>query len=363
MNLRIHGGSDKSIRLDFSVNINPLGIPGGCIEAAYRALGDMLRYPDIQNDELIRELSERNGGNGVILGNGSCELIYAICHHIGHKYPGYGAVTAAPTFTEYGYAVEASGGRNNVFITDEEDDFALAPRMDELAEWACSSHLTGSPVRIVFICNPNNPTGELIERDRMERMACALDECGILLVVDECFLRFCGRYDEITMTGMTGIHKNVLVLDAFTKFYAMPGLRLGYLTGADGSLLEGIRDAMQPWNVSAPAYEAALHALRDEVYCERTVGYIWGNRTCLEKGLLEAGLRIIGRPEADFVMAEGPAGLKDELNKRGMDIRDCSDMMKYHDTDRSYYRIAVSGREDNEELIEEIKKIRDVKHG
>ena len=357
MNKRIHGGTCKDIRLDLSVNINPLGMPAGGLDAAGRALSRAGLYPDTENDELVGKLSDKCGGNKVILGSGSCELIYALCHHIGHKCPGYGAFTAAPTFTEYGYAVTASGGRNHVFMTRVKDSFALSGRTEELTDAVRSAMSEESPVRLVFICNPNNPTGELMKREEIESMAYALEDIGVILAVDECFLRFSGRYGETTMTEVLKAHRNVLVLNAFTKFYAMPGLRLGYAVSANGKLLEGIRECMQPWNVSAPAVQAALCALGDYDFAERTVSLIGENRRCLVSGLEETGLKVVGRPEADFVFAEGPAGLKRELNKKGIDIRDCSDMIRHQDKDRCYYRIAVLGQEDNRELIGEIGKI------
>ena len=162
----IHGGTCRGTELDFSVNINPLGMPEGCMEAAGKALLGVPSYPDTCHDELIRELSLRNGGHHVILGNGSCELIYALCHYLGHRYPGYLAYTLVPTFTEYRYAVSASGGRNRFFYTGAGDDFALAGRIDEFIDMIKSSVSEGEPVKLVFLCNPNNPTGELTRSRR-----------------------------------------------------------------------------------------------------------------------------------------------------------------------------------------------------
>lgn len=342
-NIHTHGGAGKDIRFDLSVNINPLGMPKGCMEAAVKALETADRYPDTCHEELIGELSRKSGGHQVILGNGSCELIYALCHHMGHKCPGYSAYTIAPTFTEYGYAVLASGGREHVFTTGEEDDFALGGRMDELKDIICSGPADGGAVKLVFICNPNNPTGELIERDSLESIADALDmTCpGTVLAVDECFLRFSGRYEEITMTKVLDKHRNVLVLDAFTKFYAMPGLRLGYAISADKDLLYGIKEGIQPWNVSDISCAAALAAIRDKDYERRSVEYMEELRGLMAGELRKQSLRIIGDPAGPYIMVEGPADLKDRLNRAGIDIRDCSDMMRYHKTDRHYYRIAV----------------------
>lgn len=353
----VHGGTNREIGHDFSVNINPLGIPEASKEAAGMAAMDAGRYPDVCHNDLVRVLSVKNGGHHVILGNGSCELIYALCHYIGHKYPGYEAYTAAPTFSEYGYAVAASYGRNRIFSTSDEDDFTLDGRIDDFIECICSQQGDDTVKKLVFLCNPNNPTGELLKRDRIEKIADVLSDRGDLLLVDECFLRFNKRYGETTMTGVLSHHSNVIVMDAFTKFYAMPGLRLGYAVSADGELLDGIRGALQPWNVSDRACSAALLALEDPGYEERTVGFIEKQRRYLTEELLGIPLRVIGEPAGPFIMFEGPGGLRESLNSRGFDIRDCMDMLSHYDTDRHYYRIAVRTEEDNRLLIECLKEL------
>ncbi|HCM92292.1 MAG TPA: hypothetical protein DIS78_06990 [Lachnospiraceae bacterium] len=353
----IHGGNRREIHYDFSVNINPLGMPKGCLEAANRALLQADRYPDIFHDELIEVLSARNGGHHLLLGNGSCELIYSLCHYIGHKYPGYEAFTIAPSFSEYGFAIAASGGKNRIFITREEDDYSPDKRWEELKEKICGSAVSGEPVKLLFICNPNNPTGELIKRDRLEKMADALESHGVLLLVDECFLRFDKRYAQVTMTEVLSAHGNVIVLDAFTKFYAMPGLRLGYALSSDKDLLDGIREGMQPWNVSDSACAAAVRALKDRGYEDRTVDYIKKQRTYLADELEKVDLRVIGNPAGPFIMFEGPGGLREALNSLGFDIRDCSDMLSMYDPDRHCYRIGVGKEEDNRLLIDGIKSL------
>ena len=353
----IHGGSRRETGYDFSVNINPLGMPKGCLQAAKRALLHSVRYPDIRHDELTEALSARNGGHHVLLGSGSCELIYALCHYIGHKYPGYEAYTIAPSFSEYGFAISASGGKNMTFMTGEEDDYLLGHRLEELTEMICGSSSNGEPVKLLFICNPNNPTGELIKRDRLEKMADALESHGVILLVDECFLRFDNRYSQTTMTGVLSDHCNVMVLDAFTKFYAMPGMRLGYAVSSDKALLDSVREGMQPWNVSDSACAAAMCALMDRGYEDRTVNYINKQRRYLADELKKARLRVIGEPAGPFIMFEGPAGLREALNSLGFDIRDCSDMLSMYDAGRNFYRIGVGKEEDNRLLMDGIKSL------
>ena len=114
-----------------------------------------------------------------------------------------------------------------------------------------------------------------------------------------------------------------MVLDAFTKFYAMPGMRLGYAVSSDKALLDSVREGMQPWNVSDSACAAAMCALMDRGYEDRTVNYINKQRRYLADELKKARLRVIGEPAGPFIMFEGPAGLREALNSLGFDIRDC----------------------------------------
>lgn len=345
---RIHGGMKKEPGLDMSVNINPLGPPNGCVNAAIRALGDIERYPDTDNEVLIKKISALYGNNPIILGNGSCELIYAISHYIGHKIPGYRALIPVPTFTEYGYAVRASGGVEIVYIMPYEDGFSIRPK---------DLILIAQGTDAVFICNPNNPTGLPVNRQLLEELAAGLEKKGGLLVVDECFLRFSDLYEEATMTRVLNDHRNVMVLDAFTKFYAMPGLRLGYAVSADPELILEIRRCIQPWNVSQAACLSAMTALEDTEYAEKTRRFIREQKPYIVEELSDCGLKVVMGSEAPFVMFEGPVMLREALNKRGIDIRDCSDMMKYHKINKSFYRMAVGRADDNRIVTGEIRKI------
>ncbi len=355
---RIHGGSNKDIGIDFSVSVNPLGMPEGCLDAVVRSFDAIGGYPETDNDDLIDALSVMCGGNGVILGNGSCELIYALCHYMSNKYPDYEALVMAPTFTEYEYAVKASGGRVRVIRTEVEQDFRVTK---DIVSKLISN--TDESTKLVFICNPNNPTGELLERDVIEDLAVSCHGKGAVLLVDECFMRFVKGYEEHTMMSVLDKYPDVIVLDAFTKFYAMAGLRVGYAVSSNDELLKGIRLQLQPWNVSVPAQEAAICALEDKGYGERTREFIREERTFLIDELDTAHVRVIGTPAADFILLSGPGGLREYLNRRGMDIRDCEDMLKHHDTASRdadgrahYYRVSVRKRDENLRLINAIKE-------
>ncbi|MCR5507965.1 MAG: aminotransferase class I/II-fold pyridoxal phosphate-dependent enzyme [Lachnospiraceae bacterium] len=360
---RIHGGGNPDIPLDFSINVNPLGMPACCREAVIRSLDGIDRYPDTDNNRLLYELTKGYPGTHAVLGNGSAELIYALCRYMSDKRPGFSAIVTAPSFSEYEYAVKAARGNVKIVKTDEDKDFGITSEvieelfsvLEKMSYNIDESHKTYSTP--VFICNPANPTGELLERSVMARIAGHCEKNGALLVVDECFMRFSDRFGDNTMRALAKEYPNLLVLDAFTKFYAMPGLRIGYALSSDLRLIEGIRAVLQPWNVSTPAAEAALAALSDEDYAGRTRKVINKERDYLINELNTLGLRVIGNPAADFIMFEGPDGLRASLNGYGIDIRDCADMMRYHDTEPRYYRCAVRKHEDNLKLVNAVSDI------
>ena len=346
--MRIHGGEKRDMALDFSVSVNPFGMPAACRRAIADSIQECLRYPETECTALKEKLSKINGGAGVILGSGASELIYAICHYMSRRYKEYTALTIAPTFMEYEYAIKASGGWVRVCSAQENRDF-------DVTEEICA--YVDTDVKVVFICNPNNPTGQLIDRSIIESLA---EKCAVadtVLVVDECFLRFSEEYAEYSMTSCLDKYPGVIVLDDFAKFYGMPGLRLGYGLCRDGELLDAIRLQIQPWNITAPAMEAGIKALEDPAFERETVRLISRERKDLIAGLKECGYRIVGEPAANFIMFAGPEGLRGKLNERGIDLRDCSDMMKYHDTRDRYYRTAVDTHEKNERLIRALKEI------
>ena len=352
--IRIHGGNNRIIEQDHSVNVNPLGMPDACLEALRACVNKLHKYPETDCERLKAMLSERNRGASVILGNGSTELIYALCPYMASIHPGYAAIITAPAFGEYECAVRVSGGKLHVVRTDEADDFSFNDKTEAEIGALLDS---GKDIRLVFVCSPSNPAGGLIDREALLRLASSCSRAGAILICDECFLMFCDAYDSYTMTAGLKGNPNVIVLSAFTKFYAMAGLRIGYALSCDDELLNGIRLNMQPWNVSIPAYEAAIAALSDEDYVLRTRRLIRDETEYLTDSLGSLGITVVGDPAADYVLIRYDASLKERLNGEGIDIRDCADMMKFHDTKESYLRMAVMDHEANERLIGAIRRV------
>lgn len=339
----LHGGDvyRNQTMYDFSVNINPLGMPEGCAEAAERGVALSAQYPDWKGEALVEALAEaeRVNPSRIVLGNGAAELLYALCFFLR---PGR-VLLPAPSFQEYEAAVRAAGGECTFFALEESGEFALG--LDFV-------NAITPEIDLVFLCNPNNPTGGVIPGDILRKIAGKCREAGVCLCVDECFLPFVEGEEELTAKAFLEESTNLMVLRAFTKIYAMPGLRLGYAICADERLSQGIRGCMQPWNTSLPAQLAGLQALRAKDFAERTKKYVAAERLWMTRelsGLVRAGkLEKLYPSRANFILFRGEADLKEKLLRHGILIRDCSN---FRGLSPGYFRVAVRSHEENEALL------------
>ena len=209
----LHGGDiyRNPVQYDFSVNINPLGMPEGCQEAAKKGVDLAGQYPDWKGERLVTGLAEAEGveSGQLVLGNGAAELLYALCFFLRPKK----ALIPAPSFQEYEAAVRAAGGSVEFFYLQEEEDFVLTEeRVEILAE-----KIAGGSYDIVFLCQPNNPTGSVAAFETVGRLAESCRRAGSVLCVDECFLPFCREEAELSAKGLLEEYDNLFILRAFTR--------------------------------------------------------------------------------------------------------------------------------------------------
>lgn len=346
----LHGGDvyRNQVKYDFSVNINPLGMPKGCAEAVRRGLSLCARYPDWRGEALCGALAEKEqvAENRILLGNGAAELIYALCFAVRPRK----ALILSPTFQEYEAAVTAAGGGCSCFSLREEEGFLLG---GETAEQFIEQ--INEKVDLVFLCTPNNPTGGVIRKEILLRIAQRCEAAGSWLCVDECFLPFLEGESGLTLKRELERLPHLLVLRAFTKIYGMPGLRLGYAMTANEGLLAAVRSCIQPWNTSVLAQLAGLQALKEKNFVQRTAELVKKEREYLTQGLSGLSPEIIQRvyrSEANFILFRGREDLKEVLLKQGILIRDCSN---FKGLGKGFFRIAVRDRRENEALLEAMK--------
>ena len=328
--------------LDFSANISPLGLPEGVRRAAVRALDTAERYPDPLCRALRAAIGKAEGVDPawVLCGNGAAELIYRA---VLARRPKRGLVTA-PAFSEYEAALELAGCRTDRFLLKEEDGFALNGEFLEAIT---------PDMDLVFLCQPNNPTGRTVPRALLAAAAERCRAAGALLVLDECFCGFLDDPDAFSLKDLVGRYENLLILKAFTKLYAMAGLRLGYCLCSDAALLAAMGGAGQPWGVSGPAQAAGIAALEETNYVEAVRAQIQAQRPRLAGELSRLGLRVVPG-EANYLLFWSPVPLVGPLRERGILLRDCAN---YHGLCEGWYRTAVRTAEENSRLLAALEEI------
>ena len=206
---------------------------------------------------------------------------------------------------------------------------------------------------IIFLCNPNNPTGITIPQDLLEEIleTCAMQ--GIFMVVDECFLDFVKDPEKHTLKGKLEKYPGLFILKAFTKRYAIPGVRLGYGFCSDREVLDRMEAVTQPWNVSTMAQQAGMAALKESEYVEAGRQIIFRESAWMKEKMRQVGLTVYPS-EANYIFFYGPEDLFERCVAKGILIRDCSN---YPGLKKGYYRVAVKLHEQNKKLIEVLEEV------
>ncbi len=356
----LHGGDiyGSEIIHDFSVNVNPLGLPEGVGQALRESVGGWWRYPDPQCRGLVRKLAAYHhvAQERLVCGNGAADLLYRFAQMRKPRQ----ALTPVPTFSEYERAVRAAGGETRYYGLREGQGYRLD--VDRLI-----GSLEGAEV--LFLCNPNNPTGLALPKGQVEKLAKACGQKGVFLVLDECFCDFLQDPEEFSFLGNIGKYPGVMVLRAFTKTYAMAGLRLGYAVCGDPGLAQRLQQAGQPWSVSLPAQEAGVAALDEKGYLARTRELVERERRRLGEGLKRLGFKVFPS-QVNFLLFQDNKGAYGDLWARCREgkilIRDCCNFPGLGPPGRAtghkageggpwkasgYYRICVRKEEENQYLL------------
>ena len=339
----IHGGDiyRNRVKMDFSVNVNPLGIPEAVKSALYEAVKNCGHYPDISSEGLKKAVSGMLNvpNENLLFGNGASELFMAIIHGMKPKR----TVIPVPSFYGYEYAAKSRDGEVIYYKTKEEDGFCLQEDF--------FSVLT-EEVDLLFLANPNNPTGTLMNRKELIKV---LDHCRdkrIYVILDECFIEFCDR--ECSMLQEINCFKNLILVRAFTKIFAIPGVRLGYLVCSNPMLLEKIDRQLPEWNLSGFAQAAGYACAMQTAFVKKTAAYIEKERQFLESELKQAGYQVLPG-KANFLLVYCEQPLYERLLEKGILIRDCGN---FRGLSKGFYRIAVKSREENEILLRAIGEIK-----
>lgn len=329
--------------LDFSANVSPLGMPEAVLRAAESALAEASRYPDPLCRELREKLAAHHGvpAEWILCGGGAADLIYRLAAARRPK----AALVTAPTFSEYENALELWGCSVSRFPLSAENGFAVT-------EDILPAITPG--LDLLFLCEPNNPTGRTTDRALLERILERCGDCGTLLAVDECFNDLLDDPAAHTLLGCLPQSENLLILRAFTKSRGLAGLRLGYALCQNVPLLASMARGGPPWAVSAPAQAAGIAALEQDGDLDSLRRLIRRERPRLAAGLEALGCRVCPGEANYLLFFHSAPGLSRRLAERGVLIRDCSG---YHGLENGWYRAAVRTEAENTEFLNIFKEV------
>jgi threonine-phosphate decarboxylase len=309
-------------------------------------IGALIHYPEADSQVLKNIISSFHNINqsNVLVGNGSIELVHLIPRALKAK----NVLIVGPTFSEYEFAARSSGARLFFLLASEQDDF----RID-----VCRMEKFMPKADLIFLCNPNNPTAFLMPKSDILDL---LDLCKGYMVIDEAFMDFVRGEGKISLATDAVKYNRLLVIRSLTKFFALAGLRLGYLIG-QRRIIEHISRFQYPWNVNSLAQIAAREVFKDKDYIKLSQKFILEERDYLFENLRKIkGIRVYS-PSANFIFCKlETCNLKDsvrldkKLLKDGIIIRCCHN---FRGLDNRFFRVAVRTRSENKRLISCLKKV------
>jgi threonine-phosphate decarboxylase len=328
--------------VDFSASINPLGFPAAGLRALRSALKQIVHYPDPDCWQLRQVLAEqcRVDPDMILVGNGSTELIHLLPRALAIE----SALIIGPTFEEYARALMDAGSVVQYVHAKREERFR--PPLQEVLRQLSAKR---SRFDAVFLCNPNNPTGQVINRSALGELAEVIERLQGWLIVDEAFIDYC---QDQSVVSMLKEHPRMVVLRSLTKFYAMPGLRIGYVLAAS-KIVDRLKDRQPPWSVNSLVQDASRAVLHDDVYARKSRGFMESERSRFVRRLRSlSGLRVYPSV-ANFVLIELPAWtsagvVTDGLASEGLLVRDCSPLPGLT---TQMIRVAIRTAKENRRLI------------
>lgn len=352
--LDLHGGNvyryermGKDNILDYSSNINPFGIPQMFIDSAKENFDVLTKYPDPDYLDLRNKIAEYNGvkPENVIVGNGATEILFLYIRALKPKK----VLLLAPCFAEYKRALDSVQAEIEYFPLEEEEDFRL--NTNRFIETMERNHYD-----LILLCNPNNPTGTLIDLETLERIKHCVEEKQVHLLMDEAFIEFVEKWT--TKTGMLLQSKNIFVMRALTKFFAIPGLRLGYGLSYNLDVLQKLQTAKEPWSVNGFANLAGLTMLEDKEYIHKTEVWIQEEKEFMYQELCNISNMRAYKTETNFILLKlftlHARDVQERMLEKGILIRDASN---FKFLDHRFVRLAIKNRDSNIKVLRSLAEI------
>ena len=359
-NTQVHGGDldiisrkysiPKEEIVNYSGNVNPLGLPQSVKSVLANNLDAICDYPDVSYLKLREAISSYTGAapESILVGNGSTELISTYIKTLAPK----SSIIISPAYSEYQREIELAGGKIELFPLMENENFVL--NLERLKE-----RITDE-TDLVVLCNPNNPTGSYVTVDRLRELLDCLKAHGAYLMVDETYIEFADDVSKVSAMPLTHEYSNLFIIRGTSKFFACPGLRLGYSACTDSSLREKAADFKDPWSVNSYAELAGCVMFTDTAFISHTRKLITSERERIKKELHAIDKIKLYDTQSNFFLFKlltdkiTAGEIFERLIAKKLLVRDCS---SFPYLDGHYIRFCILMPEQNDILINEIKNI------
>ena len=335
-------GKNENDIIDFSSNVNP-HIISDLGKYVLEGLEKSRSYPDINYTNLRNNISDyiKVDSELIIPGNGATEIIYLLMKSIKKR-----LAILNPTFSEYGRGAKLNNLEVLDFHLKEENNFSID--LDEIQK-------NMDKFDSLFVCNPNNPNGKVKDLNELLDLMVENDK---LLIIDETFMEFVGEEEKYSLINKIEQTPNLFILKAVTKFFGMPGLRLGYGVTSNKQIIKNIYEYKEPWTINSFAENLSNYLFKDKEYINGSKDYYINERKFMLEELRKISRLKVYDTDTNFVLIklkDGEANsLKLELfEKYNILIRDASNFIGL---DKSYIRVAIKSHDDNKVLIESLRK-------
>ncbi len=330
--------------IKFGANVNPLGLSATLKKDLAEHLDVITSYPDRDYKELRSAIADYCGVKMeyVVTGNGSTELISLLISERNARH----AMVIGPTYSEYERELSLTGGRISEYNLSEEHDFHLD--IDDFAK------ALADDVDFVILCNPNNPTSSAMKKDELRSLLEFCNSRDIFVMIDETYVEFAPDVSEITAMPLAATYDNLMILRGVSKFYAAPGLRLGYGVTSNQAFLDTLKEHQNPWSLNSLGAYAGVRMLQDKDFIQKTRSLILSERERILNELNSFRYAKAYPAYANFILVKI---LRDDLTsfdifdraiRQGMMIRDCS---SFEGLPGEYIRFCIMLPEDNTRLL------------